>query len=117
MAAARRHSGPGAGSQQPSPHRGPPAAAKYPDAPPERQTPSWEKGGRGGGGRGSARRRTSDRTVGAGPLRAAREPACDPHRAGEDRSHACPAAALRGGLLVERVCRSRVGLCPASGEG
>lgn len=51
MAAARRHSGPGAGSQQPCPHRGPPAAAKYPDAPPERQTRSWEKGGRRGGGR------------------------------------------------------------------
>lgn len=52
MAAARRHSGPGAGSQQPCPHRGPPAAAKYPDAPPERQTRSWEKRGSGNGGGG-----------------------------------------------------------------
>lgn len=63
MAAARRHSGPGAGSQQPCPHRGPPAAAKYPDAPPERQTRSWEKGGRrgGGGGRAGRRDRPTDR--------------------------------------------------------
>uniref|UniRef100_A0AAA9SV20 Histone H1.0 n=1 Tax=Bos taurus TaxID=9913 RepID=A0AAA9SV20_BOVIN len=63
MAAARRHSGPGASSQQPCPHRGPPAAAKYPDAPPERQTRSWEKGGRrgGGGGRAGRRDRPTDR--------------------------------------------------------
>lgn len=58
MAAAQRHSGPGAGSQQPCPHRGPPAAAKYPDAPPERQTRSWEKRGSGGGG-GGGRARTA----------------------------------------------------------
>lgn len=76
MAAAQRHSGPGAGSQQPCPHRGPPAAAKYPDAPPERQTRSWEKRGSGGGVRARARIRARaaaarrDRpTSGAGPRR------------------------------------------------
>lgn len=77
MAAAQRHSGPGAGSQQPCPHRGPPAAAKYPDAPPERQTRSWEKRGSGGGDRArararaaaaaAARRRTDRPAGGAGP--------------------------------------------------
>lgn len=61
MAAAQRHSGPGAGSQQPCPHRGPPAAAKYPDAPPERQTRSWEKRGSGGGVRASAKASTKAR--------------------------------------------------------
>ncbi|XP_004451659.2 histone H1.0 [Dasypus novemcinctus] len=94
MAAARRHSGPGAGSQQPCPHRGPPAAAKYPDAPPERQTRSWEKGGRGGGGSAGRRDLQTERRGRATQTRPS-EPSRDPSPGGESDS---PAAALRAGL-------------------
>lgn len=116
MAAARRHSGPGAGSQQPCPHRGPPAAAKYPDAPPERQTRSWEKGGRGGGGGGRARAgagrrdRPTDRRGWATQSRPG-ESSRDPSQVPESRAPDWP------GSQEERQSPSRVRLSSASDEG